>query len=136
MACGQIESGRAQHTLVVGADFLSRFLDFSDRDTAPLFADGAAAAVVSRRRAAGGGSGPWCFTPTDAGSRLDPAGARQADLDAGPGDVPAAVRCLSERDREALEAADSRLDDVDLFVYHQANSRIIRAVGQRLGLTR
>src|SRR5205807_3883680 len=36
MACGQIESGRAEHALVVGADFLSRFLDFSDRSTAPL----------------------------------------------------------------------------------------------------
>jgi len=47
MACGQIESGRAEHALVVGADFLSRFLDVSDRDTAPLFADGAGAAVVS-----------------------------------------------------------------------------------------
>jgi 3-oxoacyl-(acyl-carrier-protein) synthase III len=54
MACGQIESGRARHALVVGADFLSRFLDYSDRGTAPLFADGAGAAVVS---ASSGGSG-------------------------------------------------------------------------------
>src|SRR5947209_3353107 len=46
MACGQIESGRARTALVVGADFLSRFLDFSDRDTTVVFADGAGAAVV------------------------------------------------------------------------------------------
>ena len=63
MACGQIESGRAKHALVVGADFLSRFLDFSDRDTAPLFADGAGAAVVSATEAPRGGSGRSCCTP-------------------------------------------------------------------------
>jgi len=48
MACGQIESGRARHVLVVGADFLSKFLDLGDRDTAPLFADGAGAARSGR----------------------------------------------------------------------------------------
>ena len=58
MACGQIESGRAQHALVVGADFLSRFLDLSDRDTAPLFADGAGAAVVSATDEPAGRIGP------------------------------------------------------------------------------
>ncbi len=46
----------------------------------------------------------------------------------------AAVRCLAEVTREALEAVDLEVQDIDLFVYHQANSRIIRAVGQRLGL--
>ena len=46
MACGQIESRRARSALVIGADFLSRFLDFSDRDTTVVFADGAGAALV------------------------------------------------------------------------------------------
>ncbi len=46
----------------------------------------------------------------------------------------AAVNCLSAVTREALEAAGVTLEEIDLFVYHQANSRIIRAVGQRLGL--
>jgi len=46
----------------------------------------------------------------------------------------AAIRCLSEVTLEALEADGCAIADVDLFVYHQANSRIIRAVGQRLGL--
>jgi 3-oxoacyl-[acyl-carrier-protein] synthase-3 len=46
----------------------------------------------------------------------------------------AAVSCLAEVTREALAEADLGLAEVDLFVYHQANSRIIRAVGQRLGL--
>jgi 3-oxoacyl-[acyl-carrier-protein] synthase-3 len=44
------------------------------------------------------------------------------------------VSCLSSVTDEALEAAGAQLQDIDLFVYHQANSRIIRAVGQRLGL--
>ena len=63
MACGQIESGRARHALVVGADFLSRFLDFSDRDTAPLFADGAGAAVLSATERRPDGSGRSCCAP-------------------------------------------------------------------------
>jgi 3-oxoacyl-[acyl-carrier-protein] synthase-3 len=44
------------------------------------------------------------------------------------------VSCLSDVTREALAASGLELEKVDLFVYHQANSRIIRAVGQRLGL--
>jgi 3-oxoacyl-[acyl-carrier-protein] synthase-3 len=58
LAAGQIESGRARHALVIGADFLSRFLDFSDRDTATLFADGAGAAVLSAADRPGSGIGP------------------------------------------------------------------------------
>jgi 3-oxoacyl-[acyl-carrier-protein] synthase-3 len=46
----------------------------------------------------------------------------------------AAVARLSEVTEQALDASRHSLDDIDLFVYHQANSRIIRAVGQRLGL--
>ena len=70
MACGQIESGRARHALVVGADFLSRFLDFSDRDTAPLFADGAGAAVVSATEAPTGRIGPIVLRADHSGSDL------------------------------------------------------------------
>jgi len=46
----------------------------------------------------------------------------------------AAVESLSSVTVEALEASEASLDEIDLFVYHQANSRIIRSVGQRLGL--
>jgi 3-oxoacyl-[acyl-carrier-protein] synthase-3 len=134
MACGQIESGRAQHALVVGADFLSRFLDLSDRDTSPLFADGAGAAVVA-------GTG-------DAPSRIGPVVLRAdhslADLIRlnrgehirmrGPETFRAAVACLTEASGQALACAGVDLAEIDLFVYHQANSRIIRAVGERLRL--
>src|SRR5437764_7941192 len=70
MACGQIESGRARTALVVGADFLSRFLDLSDRDTAPLFADGAGAAVVSATESATGRMGPIVLRADHSGSHL------------------------------------------------------------------
>src|SRR5437764_9234054 len=70
MACGQIESGRARHALVVGADFLSRFLDLSDRDTTSLFADGAGAAVVSATESATGRMGPIVLRADHSGSHL------------------------------------------------------------------
>ncbi len=134
MACGQIESGRARHTLVVGADILSRFLDVSDRDTAPLFADGAGAAVVSATDSPTGRVGPIML-------RSDPSGSHLIRLDRGDHirmegqeSFRAAVAAMVQVTNEALGACDLGLEDIDLFVYHQANSRIIRAVGERLGL--
>ncbi len=134
MACGQIESRRATHVLVVGADILSRFLDLSDRDTTPLFADGAGAAIISAASGDDGRIGPVLL-------RSDPAGADLIRLERsghirmhGQETFRAAVRSLASVTGEALEAAHLELDDIDLFVYHQANSRIIRAVGQRLDL--
>jgi len=134
MACGQIESGRARHTLVVGADFLSRFLDLSDRDTAPLFADGAGAAVVSATEAGTGRVGPIVLRADHEGSHLIRLDRGDHIRMEGQESFRAAVSSLSEVTAEALRAADCRLEDIDLFVYHQANSRIIRAVGQRLDL--
>ncbi|MBV8430657.1 MAG: beta-ketoacyl-ACP synthase 3 [Solirubrobacterales bacterium] len=134
LACGHIESGRARHAVVVGADFLSRFLDLTDRSTAPLFADGAGAAVVSVVEGEPGSIGPVLL-------RADPAGADLIRLERGQmismqgqETFRAAVSRLAEVSVQALEAAGRELADVDLFVYHQANSRIIRSVGQRLGL--
>jgi len=134
MACGQIESGRAEHALVIGADFMSRFLDFSDRDTAPLFADGAGAAVVSGAAGHLERVGPILLR-SDAGGaqwiRLERGGRISMQ---GQETFRAAVSRLSEATEQAMSAAGVQIDQVDLFVYHQANSRIIRAVGQRLGL--
>ena len=134
MACGQIESGRARHTLVVGADILSRLLDVSDRDTAPLFADGAGAAVVSATDSPTGRVGPIVL-------RSDPSGSHLIRLDRGDHirmegqeSFRAAVASMTQVTTEALDACGCRLQDIDLFVYHQANSRIIRAVGERLDL--
>lgn len=133
-ASGQIESGRARSALVVGADFLSRYLDLSDRDTAPLFADGAGAAVLGPASGSSGRIGPVVLHSDQAGAeliRLD-RGGRIAMR--GPDTFREAVRALSDVSEEALAASGHALSDIDLFVYHQANSRIIRAVGARLGL--
>ncbi len=134
LACGQIESGRARNALVVGADFLSRFLDLSDRDTAPLFADGAGAAVVSASTGGPGGVGPVLLRHDAEGAeliRLERSGRIQMR---GQETFRAAVESLSSVTVQALEASGVDIGEVNLFVYHQANSRIIRAVGQRLGL--
>ncbi len=133
MACGQIESGRATHAVVVGADFLSRFLDLCDRETTPLFADGAGAVVISPS------VGPGRIGPVLL--HADPAGAELIRLERngrirmhGHETFRAAVDSLASVTKEALEHAELGVQDIDVFVYHQANSRIIRAVGQRLGL--
>jgi 3-oxoacyl-[acyl-carrier-protein] synthase-3 len=135
MACGQIESGRAGHALVVGADFLSRFLDREDRDTLPLFADGAGAAVISAAAPGMDGTiGPIALHSDGSGAeliRLERGGRIRMQ---GPETFRAAVRTLSEVTLEAVKLAGRTLADIDVFAYHQANSRIIRAVGQRLEL--
>lgn len=134
MACGQIESGRARHAVVVGADFLSRFLDPADRSTTPLFADGAGAAVVSAADGSDGAIGPVLLHADHAGADLIRLERGKRISMQGQETFRAAVSRLSEVTHEALSAVGQGLDDIDLFIYHQANSRIIRAVGQRLGL--
>jgi 3-oxoacyl-[acyl-carrier-protein] synthase-3 len=134
MASGQIEAGRARSAVVVGADFLSKFLDLSDRETAPLFADGAGAAVVTVAGEAQHGIGPIVLHSDHGGAeliRLDRGGRISMR---GPDTFREAVARLTTVTEEALEASGLELEEVDLFVYHQANSRIIRAVGGRLGL--
>lgn len=134
MASGQIESGRIRSAIVVGADFLSKFLDLTDRETAPLFADGAAAAVVTASSQTRGRIGPVVLHSDHGGAqliRLDRGGRISMR---GPDTFREAVSRLEAVTREAVGAIGLRLQDVDLFVYHQANSRIIRAVGGRLGL--
>jgi 3-oxoacyl-[acyl-carrier-protein] synthase III len=133
LACGHIESGRARHAVVVGADFLSRFLDPTDRSTTPLFADGAGAAVISEVRG-DGAIGPVLLRADHAGADLIRLERGRLISMQGQETFKAAVSRLTEITQEALAAAGRELEDIDLFVYHQANSRIIKAVGQRLGL--
>ena len=135
MATAQVESGRSDNVLVIGADVLSRFIDSSDKGTAALFADGAGAALVAPATDAGGRIG-------DIGLRSDASGANsiRASRDEqiiemqGHDTFKAAVLRMSESTVEAVRLAGIELSDVDLFVYHQANARILAAVGERLGL--
>ena len=132
-AASQVETRRADHVLVIGAEALSRITDFDDPKTAFLFADGAGAVVLGpdgegvvgpMLLRADGGISEYIVAERDGGKlRMD-----------GHGTFQVAIVRLVELTRDVLAAAGLAADDVDLFVYHQANSRILRAVGERLDL--
>jgi 3-oxoacyl-[acyl-carrier-protein] synthase III len=132
-AAGQIETGRADRVLVIGAEVLSRLTDYDDRKTAAIFADGAAAVVLGPD--GDGAIGP--ITMQADGGLGDTIVARFDDpairMD-GQSTYQVAVKRLTESTVAAVARAGLELEDVDLFVYHQANARIIRAVGERLDL--
>jgi 3-oxoacyl-[acyl-carrier-protein] synthase-3 len=137
LAAAQVECGRCEHVLVIGADVLSRFTDKADRGTAALFADGAGAAVVGPAD-----GGPGLIGHIALHSDGDGAGSIRATHDEqiihmqGHDTFKAAVHRLSESTLEAVERVGLELDDIGLFVYHQANARILAAVGERLGVDR
>ena len=128
-----IEAGRAACVVVVGADFMSRVVDPMDRSTAVVFADGAGAAVLTD-------AGESRIGPIVLGSEGDTDGViyvgreKQTIHMAGHETFKIAVARMSEATEQAAAAAGVELDEIDLFVYHQANSRILAAVGERLGL--
>jgi 3-oxoacyl-[acyl-carrier-protein] synthase III len=134
LAAGQIESGRAGNALVIGADLLSRITDPDDRGTAALLADGAGAmALLPSEEEAG--IGPAVLGADGARADLIRASREEALVRMkGPDTFRQAVDRLSEATLDAVAAAGLGLEQIDLFVYHQANSRIIRAVGERLEL--
>ncbi len=133
LAAGQIECGRAANALVVGADLMTRLTDPDDRSTAALFGDGAGAVVL--RGAGEGRIGPVVFgSDGDNGDLVRASRAEGLMRMAGHETFRHAVARLCEVSVAATEAAGRRLGDLDLFVYHQANARILGAVGERLGL--
>ena len=134
LGAAQIEAGRAGNVLVIGADFLTRFVDHDDRRTAALFGDGAGAILMTATEPPGH-FGP--FIMRSDGAQVDLIYAERGDAVIrmrGSDTFKHAVNRLAEVTVEALAAAELAIDDIDLFVYHQANSRILLAVGERLGL--
>jgi 3-oxoacyl-[acyl-carrier-protein] synthase-3 len=133
LATAQLESGRARAALVVGAEVLSRVTDFTDRRTAGLFGDGAGAAVLVP-------GGPGQIGPIalrSDGGRAELIQAEHHDrlvrMD-GRATFRAAVTAMSDTTQQVVSDAGLALEEIDLFVFHQANSRIISAVGERLDL--
>jgi 3-oxoacyl-[acyl-carrier-protein] synthase III len=140
-----LKTGLARRALVIGAETFSRILDWEDRSTAVLFGDGAGAILLERSE-----------QPPDAEARgllavhLGADGARYDDLyvDGGPSSTQTtghlrmngrevfrhAVGRLAEAAERVLAQAGMDVGDVDLMVPHQANLRIIDAVGRRLGM--
>lgn len=129
----------ADRVLVIGADCMSRMVDPTDRSTAVLFGDGAGAVLLQRT------AGP---SPTDGGPGLvsydlGSDGAAHDLLYCTQGDTMVmdgrqvfrrAVRMTVDSATATLERAKLTIDDVALFVPHQANLRIIEAAGARLGI--
>ena len=133
LATAQVEGGRADHVLVIGADYLSRFIDGSDRGTAALFADGAGAAVVSPANGAGGSIGDIVLHCDGLGGPAIRASHEEQRIRMqGHDTFKAAVHRMSEATLEAAGLAGIELADIDLFVYHQANIRILHAVAEKL----
>lgn len=128
-----IEAGRAERVLVVGAEHLSRLTDRRDRQTAALFGDGAGAVVLEA--AAESRIGPAVLGADGANADLIRA-PRETGRIAMDGHTVfgEAVRRMGNATREACTAAGIGLAAVDLFVFHQANARILAALTERLEL--
>jgi 3-oxoacyl-[acyl-carrier-protein] synthase-3 len=133
LGCGQIESGRAQRVLLVGADFMSRITDPADRGTAAVFADGAGAVVM--RACEGGRIGPIGLGSDGANADLIFATRATGTTEMqGHETFRHAVDRMAEATVEAAENAAVALSEIDVFIFHQANGRILTAVGERLDL--
>lgn len=145
-----IRSGIYRNILVVGAEVLSGFINWKDRSTCVLFGDGAGAAVISRSPnehgivatylgADGGESeilqipGGGSIHPTTEQTVRD--GLHYLKMD-GSEVFKIAVRTMELAVREVLNRANLTVDQIDCLIPHQANSRILTAVTERLELPR
>lgn len=136
LGAGQIETRRANLILLVGADFISRITDWEDKRTAPLFADAVGAVVLGPAGDARGKIGPIVLGADGSyGAAITASHSDRKVYMDGHEVFRNAVTRMSEVTLEALSRAGLTLDDIDLFVFHQANRRITRALGVRLGLT-
>jgi 3-oxoacyl-[acyl-carrier-protein] synthase-3 len=135
LAAAQIECGRAERVLLVGADFVTRITNYDDKRSAPLFADAAGAVVLGVGGDGRGAIGPIVLGADGAQARtiIAPLDTRLVEMD-GPEVFKHAVARMSEVTLAAVDRAGLTLEEIDLFVYHQANARITRALGERLGL--
>lgn len=144
-AYAYIEAGIYKNALIVGAEVLSKLMDWTDRGTCILFGDGAGAVFVEKC----GESGILGFSQHSDGARGGVLSCAARGLhnpyfkDASEGgfvrmdgrEVFAfAVRQVPAAISEALEKARLRPEDVDLYVLHQANKRIIEGIAKRLGV--
>ena len=128
--------GSVSTVLVIGVDRFTTLVDPADRNTAVLFGDGAGAVVVGSTTGTPGGCG---ILGSDLGGSPAPRvlevppGAPHLRMD-GPELYRRATRALAASGRGALDAAGASPSDVDLWVPHQANARIISAAAERLGI--
>jgi 3-oxoacyl-[acyl-carrier-protein] synthase III len=142
-----IQSNMHKHVLVIGAETLSKVIDYTDRGTAILFGDGAGAAVLgevedggilSTYLGADGASGGYLTLP--AGGSRKPASIETVNdrlhyvKMAGSDVFKFAVRIMGDSSTKAVDMAGLKLENVDYLIPHQANIRIIEASAKRLKL--
>ncbi len=148
LANTMVQTGQSRYALVVGAEILTQYVDYTDRQTCVLFGDGAGAAVLGRvepergilatRIRSDGRYEEQLFSP-GGGTRRPPSSETLAAGDhffkmRGNELFKVAVRSMAEVSREVLEEASLRPEDVDLFIPHQANQRITDAVATKLNV--
>lgn len=147
-AVSMIAAGLYKHVLVVGAECLSKITDYTDRNTCILFGDGAGAVVLGQVPEGRGfrsfvlgadGSGGELLNLAGGGSRCPASPESIAEKKhyiymAGKEVFKFAVRIMGSAALEALDKAGLTKDDVDLFVPHQANIRIIHSALEKLNL--
>ena len=140
MADAYLKSGKAQRILIVSAEAMSRVTDWTDRATCVLFGDGAGAVVVEKsdnmfvsRLTSAGNAVPLNIHPYMGNSPFikEPDPAKLLYMD-GPEIYRFAVSHSSADLKAVVEAAGMTIDDIDDFILHQANKRILDAVRARL----
>lgn len=143
-----ILTGNFANILVIGAELLSKYIDWQDRSTSVIFADGAGAVVLSRGEKPRGVIASSLHTDgsmTDfihmpGGGTIHPASTETVKKRMhyikmrGNETFKTAVRSLESVSREVMQKAGLESKDIDMFIPHQANKRIIDAVGHRLQL--
>ena len=149
LADSMIRTGQVRHAVVVGAEILTQYVDYTDRQTCVLFGDGAGAAVLGPVDASRGilaskikSDGRYeeqLFSP-GGGTRKKPTADTLAAGDhyfkmKGNELFKVAVRSMAEISREVLERAGKKSDEISLFIPHQANQRITEAVADRLNVS-
>ncbi|MGH2457732.1 MAG: beta-ketoacyl-ACP synthase III [Chloroflexota bacterium] len=146
VASGMIAGGLHDNVLVIGADTLSRLVDWTDRSTCILFGDGAGAVLLRRSESPTGlracilgsdGSGVGSLFVPAGGSRApitaEQVLARQHFIKMKGGEVfRFAVHAIAQATQQAVESAGMTIDDIDLFIPHQANIRIIQSAAKAL----
>jgi len=148
LASSMIQTGQVRHAVVVGAEILTQYVDYSDRQTCVLFGDGAGAAVLgpvegnrgilASKIKSDGRYEEQLFSP-GGGTRRKPTAETLAAGDhffkmRGNELFKVAVRSMTEISRDVLETAGKKSDEIDLFIPHQANQRITEAVADRLNV--
>ena len=139
-----IKCGDAKCILVIGAECITKLVDWNDRNTCVLFGDGAGAVIVEPSEEPGiigthiGADGQYkdlLYYPVGASKNLEKAGTDEAAIMMSGRDVfKVAVSTLGDVAAQALEAAGIDKEELDWLIPHQANIRIIQATAKRLDL--